>query len=150
MKTMITIVAIPSYYRTDSYVFIYKDSQNERPTTTTRYIVLTPASTETLTIRNTAIAKDVAAWGWHIYNTHPSAANMEIWFEKYEAAAKKNTWNEDIWRIWQREHGVRIAEADARRKGKEESDKGKMAGVKHGVKKAGVLLGKFTMTLDYE
>jgi hypothetical protein len=135
---MVAMVAIPSYYRTDSYVFIYKDPRNERPTTTARYIVLTPASTETLTTRNTAIAKDVAAWGWRVYNTDPSAPNMKKWFKKYEAAAKKNTWDDDIWSIWQREHGLKVSARDADRK---------KAELVHGAKRVGVLFGKFGVAL---
>ncbi|KAH6862349.1 hypothetical protein B0T12DRAFT_406613 [Alternaria alternata] len=75
--TTVTIVAIPTYYQTESYVFIYPKSRDERPTTTARYIVLTPASTETLTTRNAAIAKDVTDWGWRVFNTDPSAPNMK-------------------------------------------------------------------------
>lgn len=145
---MVTIVAISSYYRTSSCVFVYND--NDRPTTTAQYVVLTPASSETLTTRNAAIAKDVTAWGWHVYNTDPSLPNMEKWFKKYEAAAKKNTWDEDIWRIWQREHGVRIAEEEAKLKAVVAGEKGKVGAVLHSAKKAGGLFSKLTMTLDYD
>ncbi|CAN9160406.1 unnamed protein product [Alternaria alternata] len=145
--TTVTIVAIPTYYQTESHVFIYPKSRDERPTTTARYIVLTPASTETLTTRNAAIAKDVTDWGWRVFNTDPSAPNMKKWFKKYDKAAKKNTWDKDIWRIWQREHGLKIGWADMERKEKEASEKGKKGRFVHGVKKAGTYLGKYGVTV---
>ncbi|KAL1798486.1 hypothetical protein ACET3X_002523 [Alternaria dauci] len=139
---MVTIVAIPTYYQAYSYVFLYARSPDVHPTTTTRYIVLIPASTEALTTRNAAIAKDVAAWGWRVYITDPSAPNMKKWLKKYYKAVSTQTWDDDIWRIWQREHGLKIAWADMQRKDKEASEKGKKGKFVHGVKKAGMYFGK--------
>lgn len=143
---MAIILAIPSYYRADSYVFVPKG--DERPTTTARYIVLTPASSEILTTRNAAIAKDVAEWGWHVYNTDPSTPKMKKWFKKYDKAVKKSTWDDDIWRIWQREHGFRISEKHAELKRQKAVEEGKIAVVRYQMEKAGVLFGRFAMTID--
>ncbi|KAG9194433.1 hypothetical protein G6011_04468 [Alternaria panax] len=73
---------------------------------------------------------------------------MEKWFKKYYKAAKKNTWDDDIWGIWQREHGLKIADEAAKRKEREAGEKGRKEKLVHGFKKAGVLFGKFAMTLD--
>lgn len=72
---------------------------------------------------------------------------MKKWFKKYDKAAKKNTWDKDIWRIWQREHGLKIGWADMERKEKEASEKGKKGRFVHGVKKAGTYLGKYGVTV---
>ncbi|KAI4714249.1 hypothetical protein J4E89_001699 [Alternaria sp. Ai002NY15] len=131
---MVLILKIPPYYRTTSYVLHY----NRHPTTTAQYILLTPASTETLTTRNAAIAKDCAAWGWRLYNTDRSLPKMEKWFAKYEKLAKKDTWDDDIWVIWQREHGLRINGEDEKKKAEAEAANGKsrLESVVRGVKKA--------------
>ncbi|KAH6882206.1 hypothetical protein BKA58DRAFT_15525 [Alternaria rosae] len=130
---MVVVVKIPSYYRTSSYVMHY----NKHPTTTAQYIILTPASSEDLTTRNAAIAKDVASWGWRIYNTERSLPKMENWFTRYEKIAKKSTWDDDIWVIWQREHGLRIAAEDRDKKQAEAAArKSKLGIVLQNVKKA--------------
>ncbi|KAI4938223.1 hypothetical protein J4E85_000662 [Alternaria conjuncta] len=118
---MVLILKIPPYYRSTSYVLHY----NRHPTTTAQYILLTPASSETLTTRNAAIAKDCVAWGWRLYNTDRSLPKMEKWFAKYEKLAKKNTWDDDIWVIWQREHGLRINGEDEKKKAEAEAANGK-------------------------
>jgi hypothetical protein len=144
---MVIIVAIPRYYRSPSYV----TQCEKRPTTTARYIVLTPASSETLTTRNAAIAKDVEAWGWRIYNTNRSLPKMERWFTKYEKAAKKSNWQDDIWKIWQREHGVKIAEEDIKRKAVAAGDTSKVGAVLHSMKSVREqCLGKNNMSFDYD
>jgi hypothetical protein len=141
------IVAIPSYYRSSSYVFVPPE---KHPTTTARYIILTPASSEILTTRNTTILKDVRAWGWNVYSTKRSLPNMEKWFTKYEKLAKKNNWDDDIWKIWQREHGLKIAENDSQRKRDEIASKDKIGSVVYSVKRVGGCFGKNNMSIDYD
>ncbi|KAI2475638.1 hypothetical protein Ptr902_12963 [Pyrenophora tritici-repentis] len=113
---MILIVAIPSYYLTSSYAFT--PSPKTHPTTSTRYIALGPTASSSLATRNHKIAKDVLTWGWLVYSADTSLPGNAAWFAKYQAAAKDKGWEEDLWRIWQSEHGVRIlAREKVRRKG---------------------------------
>lgn len=63
---------------------------------------------------------------------------MEKWFAKYEKLARKNTWDDDIWVIWQREHGLRINGEDEKKKAEAAAAAGKsrLGSVVRGVKKA--------------
>jgi hypothetical protein len=120
---MVYIIAIPLYYQTSSYAF---PPPSDHPTTTARYIALRSTSDPILQDRDYAIAKDAVAWGWKVYDTDPSEPKMRDWWERYEATTRKNTctWDDDLWRIWQREHCVRILEKNAELKGKGEGSGG--------------------------
>jgi len=65
---------------------------------------------------------------------------MEKWFTKYEKLAKKNTWDDDIWVIWQREHGLRINGENEKKKAEAAAaaaaGKSRLGSVVRGVKKA--------------
>ncbi|CAE7199494.1 hypothetical protein PTTW11_08470 [Pyrenophora teres f. teres] len=112
---MIIIIAIPSYYLKTSYSS--SPSPKTHPTTTTRYIVLAPTPCPTTATRNYTIAKDVLTWGWLVYSADISLPGNNAWFTKYQAAAQNTTWEEDLWRIWQREHFVRILAREEGRTG---------------------------------
>ncbi|KNG51723.1 hypothetical protein TW65_01120 [Stemphylium lycopersici] len=148
---MTIILAIPLYYQTRSYPTY---PSPPLPTTTAKYIALPPSSDPSIATRNHVIAKDTIAWGWRVHDMDPALPKNAKWLAKYSEAADKASWDDDIWLIWQREHGIRIAEADAKRKGgrrrgsrgvgvgeeavaEEENDTGKLGGVAHGVKRLG-------------
>ncbi|KAJ5030135.1 hypothetical protein PSV08DRAFT_347800 [Bipolaris maydis] len=106
-----TILVIPFYYQKSDWL-----SYPYAPrycTTTAEYIALPPSTNPIITTRNDAIAKDATAW------------------------AKRESWDDDIWRVWQREHGVRITEEDAKKKATDNESESKMDAVIRGVKKIG-------------
>jgi hypothetical protein len=117
LPTMVYIISIPLYYQSSSF-----PPSPDHLTTTARYIALLPTSSPILQDRDYAIAKDAVAWGWKVYDTDPEHPKMRDWWKKYnDTVGKKScTWEDDLWRIWQREHGVRILEKDLRLKGKGE------------------------------
>lgn len=135
------ILAIPIYYQDFAYL-IYPHTPRY-PTTTAEYIALRPSTDPAVTARNQTIAKDALTWGWHVYNVDIASPKMQNWWAQYEAAAKKESWDNDIWRIWQREHGVRIAEERAKSAGggkkgdAREKSSSKKHLVIHGMKKLG-------------
>ncbi|EUC31324.1 hypothetical protein COCCADRAFT_27940 [Bipolaris zeicola 26-R-13] len=63
------------------------------------------------------------------------------WWAEYEPAAKRDSWDDDIWRIWQEEHGVRIAmkeaEEEAEKKAVEREGESKTDAMKRRVDKIG-------------
>ena len=130
---MVYIIAVPLFYQTSSYAF---PLSSDHPTTTARYIALLPTSDPILQDRAYAIARDAVAWGWKVYETDPEAPKMKGWWKTYTDTINKKTctWNDDLWRIWQREHGVRILMKDLKMKGKGE---GAMQMALGGLKKAG-------------
>jgi hypothetical protein len=112
---MVYIVKIPLFYRTTAY-----PSSTNHPTTTARYVVLPTNSDSKAKTQNSAIFQDALGWGWRVYDVDRTDSKMKTWFEKYDTAARTSTWDDDIWRIWQREHGVRILEKDMALKGDSE------------------------------
>jgi hypothetical protein len=130
---MAYIIAIPSFYQTKFYPFT---PSSDHPTTTARYIALLPTCSPIQQDRDYAIAKDAVAWGWHVYDTDPALPAMKSWWKTYEDTVQKKscTWDDDLWRIWQREHGVRILQKDLQVKAGKGEGEGLMLG---GLKKAG-------------
>lgn len=63
---------------------------------------------------------------------------MKRWWAQYKVAPKRESWDDDIWHIWQREHGIGITREHANDvdDGKETSKK-KMRAAVHGIKKLG-------------
>ena len=150
---MTIILAIPFYYQRRSYPTY---PSPPLPTTTAKHIALPCPSDPVIAARNHVIAKDAIAWGWRVHNIDPALPKNAKWLAKYTEAAEKEPWDDDIWLIWQREHGFRIAEADARRKGgrkssigkeavaEEENDMGRFDLVRNGMKKVGEWVKKHT------
>ncbi|KAF1944376.1 hypothetical protein EJ02DRAFT_481926 [Clathrospora elynae] len=135
---MVYILSIPLFYQASSYPF---RTSSSHPTTTARYIALLLPSTSTspnqaLTDRNSTIAKDAIAWGWKVYSADPTLPRMLSWWAKYSNEAQKSNWDNDIWRIWQREHGVRILERGLRIKGEREGGQGSMSTKEKAAKRA--------------
>ncbi|KAF1829435.1 hypothetical protein BDW02DRAFT_602540 [Decorospora gaudefroyi] len=108
---MVHIIEIPPYYQTKYYST--PPNPTIHPTTTAHYIALDP----TPSARNLTITSDALSWGWRVYELDPTLPRMAKWWQKYDARAANsgNVWQDDLWRIWQREHGVRILEQQARR-----------------------------------
>jgi hypothetical protein len=135
--TMVYIIAIPLFYQASSYAF---PLSSDHPTTTARYIALLPTSDPILQDRDYAIAKDAVAWGWKVYDTDPELPKMKAWWKTYTNTVSKKscTWDDDLWRIWQREHGVRILGKDLKLKGKAGGSVSAMQMALGGLKKAGL------------
>jgi hypothetical protein len=129
------ILAIPTYYQV--FAWLSYSHAPRYPTTTAEYIALPPSTDPSITSRNDIIVKDAVAWGWHVYNTDLTSPKMKKWWAQYEAAAKRESWDDDIWRIWQREHSVRIAEEAAKRKSGGKERENKMDAVIRGMKRIG-------------
>ena len=134
---MTILLSIPLYYRSSSYP-IHKP----HITTTAEYIALPHSNDTYIQDNNKAIAKDAAEWGWLIYDIDVTLPTMHKWWEAYLAKKRVSTWDDDLWRIWQREHAVKLAEKEeksrenAEKEGHEAQEPtGKMGVVKNGVKK---------------
>jgi hypothetical protein len=51
-----------------------------------------------------SIYSDAKEWGWNVEYTPINIYTKGKW-ETYRRMAKKNGWYEDLWYIWQTEHG---------------------------------------------
>ncbi|USP78743.1 hypothetical protein yc1106_06017 [Curvularia clavata] len=129
------ILAIPIYYQEPAYLS-YPHSPHY-PTTTAEYIALPPSNDPYITARNQAIAKDAVAWGWRVYDVDETSPKMKNWWAQYKAVAKRESWDEDIWHIWQREHGVRIARKHAKDIDDSKGTSRKMHAAVRGIRKLG-------------
>ncbi|KAF1846834.1 uncharacterized protein K460DRAFT_256548, partial [Cucurbitaria berberidis CBS 394.84] len=105
---MAYIIRIPLFYQSSSYPF---PTSSDFPTTTATYIALASGPPDAQAIFN-----DCKAWGWKVEHRHLNSPKANEWWEAYNKSAIKKQWNEDLWRIWQREHGVRILQEDAKMK----------------------------------
>lgn len=129
------IHAIPIYYQESTYLSYPHTPRH--PTTTAEYIALPPSTDPYISARNITIAKDVIAWGWKIYDVDETSLKMKNWWAQYEAAAKEEPWDDDIWRIWQREHGIRIAGKHAENVDDAKESPSRIRFVVRGMKKVG-------------
>ncbi|EUC45446.1 hypothetical protein COCMIDRAFT_95518 [Bipolaris oryzae ATCC 44560] len=115
--------------------------------TTAKYVAMPPSTDPVIAARNEAIIKDWRAWRWNVYNIDMTASSMKKWWSQYEKESKRESWQDDLWRIWQEEHGFRILVEEAEKEAKEEAKRNaandeseseiKMDAVIRGVKKIG-------------
>ncbi|KAF2829319.1 hypothetical protein CC86DRAFT_403959 [Ophiobolus disseminans] len=101
-RTMPYIIHIPRHYQSRTHLM---------PALYTTTATSVAVSTSSALAR--AIYADALEWGWNVERPDVDAWETEngMW-EKYCEGAKRRRWFDDIFRIWQREHGHRILQKD--------------------------------------
>ncbi|CAO2654644.1 Nn.00g113770.m01.CDS01 [Neocucurbitaria sp. VM-36] len=119
---MIYIIHIPLFYQSSYYPF---PTTSNLPTTTATSIAIPCNSPEAQAIFN-----DCKSWGWNVEHTHLDTLARKEWWANYVKKRRNKRWEDDVWRIWQREHGVRILKRDEELKGEQGQS---MSGVQRAV-----------------